>query len=192
MTRRFAPPAWQTMALSAKVAGVPRANVGAAGFVLLVACANIANLLLARAATRDGELAVRTALGASRSRLVRQSLAEAAVLGIMGAVVGLGACVAARRPIAAVIPADLYRAAAVDIDVRIAAFTATLMVGTTLLFGVPPALRGTRVSPGASSDERSHTGCGSAGRTQRTLRSSGGRSRGRAAHWRRSPATQLR
>ena len=187
--------ATRLMARSARAAGVPSANVGvaqltsldtellgdarggmlvllgAAGLVLLVACANVANLLLARTATRDGELAVRTALGAHRARLVRQLMAEALVLGVIGAAVGLGACVAGREAIAAMIPADLYRAAAVEIDVRIAAFTVSLMVATTLLFGVLPALRGTRLAPGAvlhSASGRT-TGSASARRTQRTL-----------------------
>ena len=145
--------------------------LAAAALVLLVACANVANLLLARVVTRSGELAVRTALGASRGRLAGQLLVEAAVLGGAGAIVGLGACVVGRGAIATMIPADLYRAANVDIDLRIAAFTATLMVGTTFLFGVLPAIGGTRLQPGAvlrAASSRT-TGGATSRRTQRML-----------------------
>ena len=145
--------------------------LAAAVLVLLVACANVANLLLARAATRGGELSLRIALGASRARLVGQLVVEAAVLGGLGAIVGLLVCVAGRGAIVAMIPADLYGASAVHIDGRIAAFTAALMVATTLLFGVLPAVRATRLDPGAAlrSSTGRTTGSWTSRRTQRAL-----------------------
>ncbi|HEX6048350.1 MAG TPA: ABC transporter permease [Gemmatimonadaceae bacterium] len=145
--------------------------LGAAALVLLVACANVANLLLARAATREGELAVRIALGAGRGRLVRQLLAEAGVLAAIGTGVGLLACVVGKDALVAFVPADLYRAGSVEIDARIAAFTAGLMLVTTVLFGVLPAFRGTRLAPGAvmrATAGRTTAG-GRARRSQRTL-----------------------
>ena len=145
--------------------------LGAAGLVLLVACANVANLLLARAATREGELAVRIALGAGRGRLVRQLLAEAGVIAAIGTGVGLLACVVGKDALVAFVPADLYRAGSVEIDARVAAFTAGLMLVTTVLFGVLPAFRGTRLAPGAvlrATAGRTTAG-GRARRSQRSL-----------------------
>ena len=93
------------------------------------------------------------------------------MLAAIGTVVGLGACVVAKGAIEALVPADLYRAGTVAIDFRIAAFTVALMVATTLLFGVLPAVRGTRLQPGAVL--RAATGRSTAGgrsrRTQRAL-----------------------
>jgi len=102
---------------------------------------------------------------------VSQLVVEAAVLGGLGATVGLFACVVGHGAIVAMIPADLYGAATVEIDGRIAAFNAALMVATTLLFGVLPAVRGTRLDPGAALRSSTGRATGSWGsrRTQRAL-----------------------
>lgn len=101
---------------------------------------------------------------------MRQLFAEAAVLAGVGTAVGLLACVVGRDALVAFVPADLYRAGAVEIDARIAAFTAGLMLATTVLFGVLPAFRGTRLPPGAVL--RAATGRTTAdGRARRSQRS---------------------
>jgi len=115
--------------------------LGAVGFVLLVACANVANLLLARASARQGELAVRAALGAGRLRLVRQLLTEAVVLGLAGATAGLALAYVATRALVAAQPADIPRLDQVGVNPIVVGFTFTIALLTSLAFGVIPALQ---------------------------------------------------
>jgi predicted permease len=116
---------------------------GAVGFVLLVACANVANLLLARVSSRHDELAVRAALGAGRGRLVRQLLTESMVLGIAGGVVGLLVAYWGTRALIAAQPADIPRLNEIGVNPVVVIFTLATAVVTGLCFGVLPAMQGT-------------------------------------------------
>lgn len=120
------------------------ALMGGVTFVLLIACANVANLILVRTSRRERELAVRAALGGSRSRLVRQMLAEALVLGVGGAVVGLALAEAGIKLLLAIGPADLPRVNDVALDPFVLVFTVVLGLVAVALFGVVPALRASR------------------------------------------------
>ena len=113
----------------------------AVAFVLLIACANLANLLLMRAESRHRELAVRAALGAGRGRLIRQFLVESLVLSVSGAVVGVGLAYAGLRVFVAAGSSSIPRADAIAIDGRVLLFTLGLAAGTGLLFGLVPALQ---------------------------------------------------
>ena len=120
-----------------------------AGLVLLIACANLANLMLARASAREREIAVRLAMGASRSRLIRQLLAESALLAVAGAALGALLAQSLSRFLVAFLTTNndpLF----VDLhpDVRVFAFTGGLALLTCLIFGLMPVLRATRTSPG--------------------------------------------
>jgi len=115
--------------------------MGAVGFLLLIACVNVANLLLVRGDARIREMAVRTALGASPARLMRQLFAESVVLAVAGALLGLGLAMAALRILTSVDPTSLPRLAPVGLDAAVISFTLLTAVLTTLLFGLAPALR---------------------------------------------------
>jgi putative ABC transport system permease protein len=127
--------------ITGKVRGTLLLLLGAVGFTLLIACANVANLLLARAAVRAKEFALRSALGASRLRIMGQLLTESLLLSLGGTALGLFIAYAGTRAIVASGVADFPRLQEIAIDGRVLGFTLGLVIVTTLLFGLAPALQ---------------------------------------------------
>ncbi|SPE37393.1 conserved membrane hypothetical protein [Candidatus Sulfopaludibacter sp. SbA6] len=118
--------------------------LGAVGLLLAVACANVANLLLARFATRRTEMAVRVSLGAGRGRVIRQLLTESALLGVAGGLAGIAVARGAVKGLLAMAPRDLVRGAAIWMDLRVLLFAVALAVLTGIFFGLAPALATSR------------------------------------------------
>jgi putative ABC transport system permease protein len=120
--------------------------LGAVAFVLLIACANVASLLLARATVREKEFTIRFSLGASRSAIIRQLLVESTLLALFGGTAGILIAQWATRALLSVSPVDLARSSEVHLDLRVLAFTFLVALATGVLFGLAPAVQASRLA----------------------------------------------
>ncbi len=163
------------MSLHEKVVGKTRTALlillGAVGFVLLIACANVANLMMTRAAARQKEIALRTALGASRGRIAQQLLTESVMLAIVGGACGLGLGMLGVEMLARMGPENLPRMQSIGIDVYVLGFTAGLSLLTGILFGLAPVLQTRKAGLNAALKEggRGNTDGGRRGLGRRLL-----------------------
>jgi len=143
--------------------------LAAVGFVLLIACTNVANLLLAKAAPRQREIAIRSALGARSRHLVRQLLTESILLAILAGGVGVLLATWGTRALVALSPDSLPRAAEIGFDWRVLTFTAAIALATGIVFGLVPSIWGPRVDLTDALKEGSRGATGSGGRLRKSL-----------------------
>jgi putative ABC transport system permease protein len=127
--------------------------MGAVGIVLLIACANVANLLLARSAARTREFAIRSALGANRPRIVRQLITESMLLSLAGGILGVAVAKWAVRPLLTAVPGGLPRSENIGVNVSVLLFALGVSVAVGILFGLAPALKSWNADPQASLKE---------------------------------------